>query len=71
MHPDLLRHFLDHHRLQLVNAFFQEILLAADDGVADFQNRLLSLLYVFNELDRTLKAFLDVIARIAIIALAA
>ena len=52
MHPDLLRHFLDHHRLQIVDAAIQKLPLPADDRVADLQNRLLALLDVLDQLDR-------------------
>src|SRR5438876_516871 len=44
MYTYLFCYFLDHHRLQLVNASFQEVALAGHDRVADFQNRLLTLL---------------------------
>src|SRR5579864_9623417 len=71
MDADFFRHFLNHHRLQFVDALFQKILLPAHNGVADFQNRLLPLLNVLDELDCALEPLLYVIARIAIISITA
>src|SRR5437667_7078834 len=67
MHSDLLCYFLDHHRLQFINPPFQEVTLAGHDGVADFQNCLLTLLDIFDELDCALETFLNVIPRVAVI----
>ena len=62
MHANIFGDFLDHHRLQLVNAALQEIELAPHDRLADFEDGLLALLDVLHELDRAGISFLDVIA---------
>src|SRR5215470_1392163 len=69
MHADLLGNFLDHHRLQFVNSPIQEVALAGHDGVADFQDRLLPLLDVLNQLDGALETLFHIIAGIAIVAI--
>jgi len=58
MHADLFGHLLDHHGFQEIDAFFQEIVLAGDDAVADFGDGLLTLLDVLDELDGALIALL-------------
>src|SRR5581483_13995 len=68
MNPDFLCDFFDHHRLELVNALFEEVTLAGDDGITNLQNRLLSLFNVLNELNGALEAFLYIIAGVAIVA---
>ena len=62
MDPDFFGDLLDHHRLELVDARFKEILLARHDGVADLHDGLLPLLDVFHELDRRRIALADIIA---------
>ena len=71
MHADFFRHLLDHHRLQLVDASFQEILLPGHDRVANLHDGLLALLDVLDQLDRALVALFDVIARVLVVAVLA
>src|ERR1700745_2266003 len=54
MDADFFGHLLDHHRFQLIDALFKEILLARHDRITDLHDVLLALLDVFNELDRAL-----------------
>jgi len=61
VHPDLLRHFLDHHRLQLVHALVQELALPLHDRVAHLHDGLLALLDVLDQLDRRLVPLLHVV----------
>ena len=62
MHADFFGHLLDHHGFQLVDASFEEILLARDDAIANLRDGLLALLDVLDQLDGTLIALFDVIA---------
>src|SRR5947209_1018140 len=61
MHADFFGHLLDHHRFELIDASFQKILLAGDDGVTDFSDGLLALFDVLDQLDGALVALFDVI----------
>src|ERR1700687_2069160 len=70
MHADLFGNFFDHHRLQLIDASLEKILLTRDDRVADLGDRLLALFDVFDELDGGLVAILDVVPGVAVIAFA-
>ena len=62
MNADLFGDFLDHHRLQLVDAEFQKIALPPHDRLANLQDRLLALLDVLHQLQRRGVLLLDVIA---------
>ena len=64
MHSDLLRHFFDHHGLQRVNPAVQEFGLAGNDGITNFEDGLLALFNVFDELNGGFVALLDVIANV-------
>ena len=68
MHADFFGDLLDHHRLQLVDALFEEILLPGDDGVADLGDGLLALLDVLDQLDGALVALFDVVAGVFVVA---
>ena len=70
MHADFFGHLLDHHGFQVIDAFFEELVLAGDDGVADFGDRLLALLDVLDELDGAFVALFHVIARVLVVAVA-
>src|SRR5437660_5360562 len=70
MHADFFGHLLDHHGFQLIDTFFQELVLAGDDGVADLGDGLLALLDVLDELDGAFVALFDVIARVLVVAVA-
>ena len=50
MNPHFLGDFLNHQRTQRIGSLFQELDLAAHDGLADFQNGLASLLNIANQL---------------------
>ena len=65
MHADFFGHLLDHHGLQLVDAAFEEILLAGHDGIADLYDGLLALLDVLDQLDGALVALFDVVASVS------
>ena len=67
MHADFFRHFLDHHRLELVDTLFQEILLAGDDGIAHLGDGLFPLLDILDELNGALIAFFDVVACVFVV----
>src|ERR1700686_2728717 len=62
MHAYFFGHLLDHHRFQLVDAPFEEILLAGNDAIANFGDGLLALLDVLDELDGALVALFHVVA---------
>ena len=62
MYANLFRHFFDHHRPQLVDTVFQKIVLPFNDAVADFQDRLLAL---FNVLDQLYGGFIPLFYVIA------
>src|SRR5215471_9616010 len=51
MHPDFLGDLLYHHGPKLIDTLLQEIDLAADDRLADLQNRLFTLLDIFEQLN--------------------
>ena len=70
MYADFFGNFLDHHRLQLIDAFFQEILLPGDDAVTNFRDRLLALFNILDELDGALVALLHLVAGILVVGLA-
>ena len=70
MHADFLGDFFDHHGLELINTFFQKILLTGNDAVADFGYGLLALLDILNQLDGALVAFLHVVAGIFVVGVA-
>ena len=67
MHANFFGDLLNHHGLQLVDAFFEEILLPGEDAVADFDDGLLALLDVLDQLDGALVAFFDVVARVFVV----
>ena len=70
MDANFFRHFLDHHRLELVDTSFEEISLPEHNRITNFQNGLLALFDVFDQLNGALKALFDVIARVAVVAIA-
>src|ERR1700686_2612630 len=63
MHADFFGHLLDHHGFQLIDASFEEILLAGNDAITNFGDGLLALLDVLDELDGAFVALFDVVAR--------
>src|SRR5579864_1168190 len=67
MHADFFSHLLDHHGLQLIDALFQKILLARNDGITDLHDGLLALLDILDELDGALVALFDVIAGVLVV----
>src|SRR5205085_2259355 len=67
VNADFFGHLLDHHGLELIDTFFQEILLSSNDGVTDFGDGLLPLLDVLDQLNGALVALLDVIARVLVV----
>src|SRR6185437_12938712 len=71
VHPNFLRHFLDHQRPQRLDAFLKELLLAADDDLACAQDGALALGDVAHELHGGAEALLHVLLDFAIGALAA
>src|SRR6266849_7182961 len=70
MHADFFGHLLDHHGFQLIDTFFQELVLTGDDGVTVVGDGLLALLDVLDALDGALVAFFDVVARVLVVAVA-
>ena len=66
VHADFLRHFLDHHGLERVRTLIQKFALPRNNGLAHAQNGVLALLDVFHQLHGGGKAFLDVVAHIAV-----
>src|SRR5581483_1164533 len=52
----------------MINTAFQEVLLPANNGIADLYDRLLPLLDILDQLNGALVAFLDVVARIFVVA---
>ena len=67
MDTDFLGDFFDHHGLELIDAPFEEILLARDNRIAHFHDRLLALLDVLDQLNGRFVALFHVIARVAIV----
>ena len=70
MHADFFGDLLDHHGLEVINTFFQKILLTGDDAVADFGDGLLALLDILDQLNSTLVALLHVVAGIFVVGIA-
>src|SRR5215472_7994329 len=66
MHADFFRDLFDHHRLQLVGTVIEKVLLAAQNRLADAQNRVLALLDVLHQLNGSGKALFDVVSDVAI-----
>src|SRR5260370_5402209 len=60
MHTDLFGHFLDHHRLEEIDAAVQELALTPNDRVADLQNCLPALFDVLDQLHSRLVTFFHI-----------
>ena len=70
MHANFFGDLLDHHGLEVVDAFFQKIVLAGHDAITDLGNGLLALLDILDQLDGALVALFHVIARVLIVGFA-
>src|SRR5215510_11846675 len=66
MHTDFFRHVLNHHRLQLINAFVEKLGLPPDDSLANFHDDVFTLLNIFQELDRGFEAVFDIVLHILV-----
>src|ERR1700761_7475090 len=61
MNADLFSDLLYHHGAKRLYALFEEVLLAADDGLAGAKNSVLALFDIAHELERGAVALLHVI----------
>ena len=61
MDANLFRDFFDHHRLQMIDAELEKVGLSSHNGLADFQNRLLPLLDILDQLQSGGVTLFDVV----------
>src|SRR5580704_4768100 len=66
MNADLLGYLLDHHWSEAVDAQFQKLSLAADDGLADLEDGVFPLFDVLDELNSGRVAVANVVADVLI-----